>query len=250
MGIWFKKSEASTAAHTAPPSAQVSAEHTFNAHDIRNIVSSLSLLADQLTLSHDPHARQVGDRIGRASDRLIEMTGRAITAFGPGAEVFTLKRVLDDVEAIVSQAATPGVALSFFADDDIQLGPDTAQVFRIICNLSLNAVTAMNKRGVGELHVFSHVDAEFIDVFVMDTGPGLFSGRTGAARAVTVQASPKQALKSGSVKSGSGLGLLIALQLATEIDAELDILTSDAGGSSFRLRLSVPSAGHKLSHAA
>ena len=250
MGIWFKKSDTQTVASASPQMAPMPAPNAFNAHDIRNVVSSLSLLADQLTTSPDPRARQVGDRLGRASDRLIDMTSSAITAFGPGAEVFTLKRVFDDVEAIVSQAAAPGIALSFFADDDIQLGQDTAQVFRIICNLSLNAVTAMNKRGVGELHVFSHVDAEFIDVFVMDTGPGLFSGNAEAARRVKIEAPPKQALKTSSAKSGSGLGLLIALQLATEIDAELDILTSDAGGSSFRLRLSIPSAGRKLSHAA
>ncbi|PPR21002.1 MAG: C4-dicarboxylate transport sensor protein DctB [Alphaproteobacteria bacterium MarineAlpha10_Bin2] len=109
---------------------------------------------------------------------------------------------------------------------DLSLWADRDQVYRILMNLTKNAVEAVSAQGPGgTVRVTGWRDGDCTLLEVADTGPGL----------------PEQSREhlfeafAGSV-GGTGLGLAIAHELTRNHGGALELLKSDPTGTVFRAR--------------
>src|SRR5690606_6402991 len=120
-------------------------------HDLRNILSTASLLADRIEGSTDP-------AVVRASPKLLNALSRAISlcestlAFGKAEEPpprltqFALRPMIDDlIEGEKLAAGEASCAVEFLIDvpPTLMLRADPEQLFRVVSNLVRNARQAI-----------------------------------------------------------------------------------------------------------
>ena len=116
--------------------------------------------------------------------------------------------------------------------EDLMAYLDPEQIFRVLLNLSRNAVLAMG--GKGEICFSAKTDPSGeIVVMVADNGPGI----PGPAREHLFVP-----FRAGS-KGGTGLGLAIARELLQAHGGDIRLSESDGDGTRFELRLGPLSTG-------
>lgn len=212
--------------HSRNIEAQIARNRNFalvwrmQAHDVRNIVTSLSLAAEELSQATDGRTRTLGKRVLRACDRITEVCQNAVA--GPAQDDATgLNDILRNVGELGASAAGHKTKVRCYGAVAVDLGQDGASVFRILSNLVTNAVVALNAARGGLVVIRSQRQGDRTVVMVEDSGTG---------------AAPRE--RGG----GSGLGLLIANALAQEIGATLERLHYGADGTAFRLTLASAAA--------
>ena len=185
----------------------------LQAHDIKNLAASLSLVADELCAAPDDRTRTLGERIARACGRIVETCGRG--AISPGNDMDqSLRGVIHDVCDIAQAAAHRQTQVSWECTDEINLGNRSRAIFRILANLVTNAVIALNRSHGGCISVSSLCISKRVLITVEDTGTGV---------------QPSEHSQSG------GLGLLIADALAQEIGVTLERVRYAADGTVYLL---------------
>jgi signal transduction histidine kinase len=106
---------------------------------------------------------------------------------------------------------------------------DPEQLYRVLSNLIRNARQALTATGAkGEISLNAHETDRAWIIDISDTGPGLPS---------KAQAHLFTPFQGGARKGGSGLGLAIASELVKGHGGQLQLLKTDATGTSFRLTL-------------
>ena len=199
-------------------------------HDMRNVLSSASLMSDRLTEADDPLVKRLAPKILRSLDRAVVYT-ESVLAYGRAQEAPPSKRAIDlhllveEVEEtlgfengeLMQGAVTMRCSNEIKPQTLVQADPD--QLFRAVLNLCRNAVQAMQGNDgpgmVSTLSISCEKTGNQIRLYVSDTGAGLpnaakdnlFTAFRGSARS-----------------GGTGLGLAIAREImqAHGGDAELD----------------------------
>lgn len=208
-----------------------SVEWRNSAHDIKNILASLSLIAEELADSDARRPQLLGTRLERGCARILEICAAQPATKGEEDEDLpqTVADVVGDVEQLANSLACENVHVSADACslelDDTQ----AAALFRVIANLVTNAVVAMEGIG-GEVLIRARSLKEALVVDVIDTGPGLFAEPCETA-APSRNKLPKR----------SGSGMTIAEVMARRINADLSVQSTGPAGTTFRL--SMPLAG-------
>lgn len=205
-------------------------------HDLRNILATAQLVSDRLAESEDPEVRRLTPSLIRAIDRAINLCTQTLN-FGsteelpPTYESFAVEALIDDVHVHIELPSDGRIAWRTDIDNGLGLNADREQVFRILLNLGRNAVQAMPQGGEIRIAAQRHDDRVLIDV--SDTGGGL-------------PAKAKQHLFqpfAGSARSGgTGLGLVIAQDLARGHGGDVSLIASDDTGTTFRLELPLVTA--------
>jgi signal transduction histidine kinase len=203
-------------------------------HDLRNMLATAQLFSDRMAESQDPAVQREAPKLMRALDRAIMLTTETLR-YGR----FRLADVVDEVAS-----ALPLALLRFEnrVDGSLLLEADPDQVYRILLNLTRNAVEALTGRdGVGGMLVVEGrrgSDGGII-IEVSDDGPGIPARiRThlfepfASARAESVQAPLKP-----SETGGTGLGLAISRELARAHGGDIMLVRSDPAGTVFRVIL-------------
>jgi signal transduction histidine kinase len=210
-------------------------------HDLRNILASASLFSDRLSGLSDPVAQRLAPRLVRTIDRAADYT-KSVLAYGKSGEAMPqrslvrLHRLCEDVaEALaldrddVNESAVEWINS---VDPQLEVEADSEQLFRILLNLSRNAVQAMENMVddalVKRLMISAHQNANEISILVSDTGPGipapardnLFTAFSGSRR-----------------NGGTGLGLAIAAELVRAHGGTITLLDDNAPGSRFEIVL-------------
>lgn len=209
-------------------------------HDLRNILSTATLLTDRLEASKDPGVARAAPKLVGALSRAINLCESTL-AFGKAEEPpprlnrFSLRPLVQEVVEAESLAAGQG-AVEFLIDIDpgLTLRADHEQLHRVLTNLARNARQAIEATGrPGSVEISARLDARQEDgtrvcIRVIDTGPGL----------------PKRArdnlfaaFQGGARKGGIGLGLAIAAELVRGHGGALEMVRSDEGGTEFRILL-------------
>ena len=198
-------------------------------HDLRNMLATAVVVSDRLATTEDPEIRKVSAPLLAALDRAINLCSQTLSfaraeepdpvrseiALAPLVDEVALMLPLGQIDAIQWRNDMPG---------DLVLWADRDQVYRILMNLTKNAVEAVSVQGPGgTVRVTGGRDGESIFIEVADTGPGLAK----QAREHLFEAF------SGSV-GGTGLGLAIADELARNHGGQLELLRSDPTGTVFR----------------
>lgn len=171
---------------------------------------------------HDAHAQVSNDHASHSAD--------SAKANARQDEEFDVAIVLRNVETMfVDEAQNKGVDLTFI--------PSTARVrtqplvlLRIVSNLVSNAVKYTDS---GRIVVGVRRTADHVSIEVHDTGPGM------SAADIDRLLLPYER---GSTKPGTGLGLALIHQLATENGINFDLKSKPGKGTTATIRLATASA--------
>ncbi|MEM1372000.1 MAG: HAMP domain-containing sensor histidine kinase [Pseudomonadota bacterium] len=197
-------------------------------HDIRHLVASVTLAAEELSNAADDRTRVLAGRILRAAHRIVDVNedGSRRAPEGHEGEPASLCAILEDLRSVAACLAGPAIRVSVFADHDIDCGLAGTTIFRILSNLVVNSVAVVNERGYGWVEVTTVRWGQAVHVLVSDSGPGLLSNK---------QASETGTRPGAQQRTPSGLGLIIAQSLALGAGLQLNLVSSSQTGTCFRL---------------
>ncbi|GAB5388170.1 MAG: HAMP domain-containing sensor histidine kinase [Alphaproteobacteria bacterium] len=199
-------------------------------HDLRNILSTASLLGERLETSSDPTVRKVAPRLVSALDRAVELCGQTldytrdgVIQIHPSEE--QVSRLIDAAWDELRQGFQTRVEWINVVPDHLKAKLDAGQFTRVVENLGRNALQAEANRVEWTAR---RNDDGMIELDCIDNGPGL------PPRAVDNLFQPF----AGSARAGgTGLGLAIAREVMRAHGGELALVSTDASGTTFRLSL-------------
>ncbi|MEE8173607.1 MAG: HAMP domain-containing sensor histidine kinase [Alphaproteobacteria bacterium] len=198
-------------------------------HDLRNMLATALVVSDRLAITEDPETRKVSAPLLAALDRAINLCTQTLSfarAEEPDAErgEFPLAPLVDEVALVLPKAQIEAIQWRNDVPDDLRLLADRDQVYRILMNLTKNAVEAVAVQGPGgTVRVTGWHEGENTTLEIAETGPGIPE----RAREHLFEAF------AGSV-GGTGLGLAIAFELTRNHGGRLELLKSDPTGTVFR----------------
>jgi signal transduction histidine kinase len=206
-------------------------------HDLRAILATARLVSDGLATSAAPEVRRVAPRLFEAIDRAVALCTRTLDFSREGAPPFAPTRF-----ALLPLIGEIGPALATGRDDvavvsevsaDLMVLADRDQLYRVLLNLSQNAVEA----GAKQLRFTAAAADGMLVVDVADDGHGL------PPRAVENLFRPFF----GSARpGGSGLGLAIARELMRAQGGDLVLGETTGSGTVFRLTLPAPAEAARI----
>lgn len=214
-------------------------------HDLRNLISPLMLLPDQLRLRIEPghQARPLCDKLQQGMRRLADVTEDLLT-LGRRRQV---RLEPTDLNLVVRAAldglgeAPPTLSMALvFAPDVPRVVGAPGQLARAFANLFANARDAMNDQGVLGVRT-SRVDLPsprgplrpgcYAVVEVSDTGSGILPGQLDHIF------EPYFTTKAGGTSSGSGLGLAIVHGIVSDHQGTVSVKSEVGRGTSFTVSI-------------
>tara|TARA_R110000787_G_scaffold4726_24_gene18002 strand:+ start:7322 stop:8752 length:1431 start_codon:yes stop_codon:yes gene_type:complete len=199
-------------------------------HDLRNSLASAQLVSDVLARSEDPRVQKAAPRLERALERAISLATDTLDYGKATPQAARIERV--SLHSILEEAAGEALATHPGADwhntvpVDAKVNADPDHLHRILSNLIRNAAEAMSAQSDGAARITAALSEHGLDL--TDTGPGLpesargnlFKPFVGSAR-----------------RNGTGLGLVIARELAQGMGGDLVLASTGPDGTMFRLTL-------------
>jgi len=207
-------------------------------HDLRNMLASAQLVSDQLSTVRDPRVQRFAPKLLRALERAIEFCqstlsyGRAQEA-PPVRKMVPLEPLVEDVRENLGLQGQQNIGWIVSVERGIDIDADHEQIFRVLLNLSRNAVQALEARAPNDalrdqVRITGRREGGVVVIEVADTGPG-FSPR---AKEHLFEAF------SGSTRpGGTGLGLAIAAELIRAHGGEIRLVEGTIGAT---FRLTIP----------
>ena len=211
-------------------------------HDLRNVLTSASLVSDRLASDADERVAKMGERLTRAIDRGVKLTRDVLNFSSTGSERAELTTVR--LSTLLGEVA--GDTLGNFGvgprkidfinnvSSEVRVTADSDFTYRIFQNLFRNAAQAMagmrDDAAKRELTVESDIRGDQLCVSVIDTGPGIPK---------KVKESLFAAFSSGSGHGSTGLGLTISKELSETQGGELSLLRSTENGTTFEVMLNL-----------
>lgn len=215
------------------------------AHEVRSPISAIGLNVEML---EDIVSKCSGPTMGDAGELLRGIRAEVKRLAGLTDEYLTFARLprarpaedsinemLEELAAFVrGEAERRGVALEVDLDPLVPLFSfDRDLLRRCVLNLIKNG-TAATPRG-GRVRVVSRLDGGWVEVTVADTGGGIEARHAGRLFEPFFTTKPR----------GTGLGLVIARQIAEEHGGSLTWENAPGGGARFALRLPMKGAARE-----
>ena len=190
-------------------------------HDLRNMLSSILLVTEQLESSADPQVAQVAPVVIRATEQATELCQNMLDYLSelppPAPESLYMPAVMDEL------SATAEIRLHYSGPDNLFI--DRMMLFRIFLNLLRNAQDAGAKQMTIDVWQTGHLAV----IDISDNGPGIDN---------SIRERIFSAFTSGR-SSHIGLGLAICLDLALALEGRLSLARTSNEGCAFRLQLPV-----------
>lgn len=208
-------------------------------HDLRNILTTTTLLADRMEGSDDPMVQRNAEKLVNSLSRAVNLCESTLT-FGkaeelaPEMSLFPVRLMLEDVlEAEELAAEGQELAFELEAPEGLRIEADEEQIFRVVSNLVRNARQVLTTRGgPGKIAVKSWKDSEAVHIRISDDGPGV------PKRAIEHMFKPFE----GSARAGgTGLGLAISAELIKGHGGSLELLDNSEIGATFEIKLPLQS---------
>ena len=203
-------------------------------HDLRNILSTARLMSDSLADSEVPEVKRVTPRLLAAIDSAVALCARTLSFTREGAPPlrrsrFALAGLVEEIAELVEPRGEDGTRLVDKVPPTLMVEADREQLFRVILNLSRNAIEA----GARQVAITADSDAEWLVIAISDDGPGLPpKARDNLFRPFAGSARP----------GGTGLGLAIAREILRAHGGDVTLADSTAAGTVFHLRLPAAAA--------
>ena len=199
-------------------------------HDLRNSLASAQLVSDVLARSEDPRVQKAAPRLERALERAISLATQTLdygkaTPQAARMEPVSLHAMLEE-SAAEALAIHSGVGWDNKVPANIKVSADPDHLHRIISNLVRNAAEAMAPQAEGGSRIIASLSPQGLDL--ADTGPGLPD---------SARENLFKPFAGSSRSSGTGLGLVIARELAQGMGGDLVLANTGPEGTVFRLSL-------------
>ncbi|MGB0353331.1 MAG: sensor histidine kinase, partial [Paracoccaceae bacterium] len=217
--------------------AQMGAAVAKISHDLRNILTTASLMADRLEGSDDPAVQRTAPKLLQSLSRAVNLCEGTL-AFGRAQEpppalarVNAAGLLRDVVESESLGPDAEAIEFDVSVETGLTLRCDAEQIFRVLSNLIRNArqaIAAQGGAGVIRISAQAAPNEDGWDIRIRDTGPGL------PEKALEHLFKPFQG---GARKGGSGLGLAIAAELVRGHGGALTLECSTSEGTEFRIWL-------------
>ncbi len=203
-------------------------------HDLRNLLTTAQLLADRIEMSSDPAVKRSAPKLVNSLSRAIALCERTL-AFGraeeppPRLEAARLAPLIEEVVHNECLLAGEKVSIRARVAPDLVVRADSDQLFRVLTNLVRNAAQAIDGAvAAGEVVVSAERAEAGVVITVSDTGPGL---------PPKARENLFQPFRGGARQGGSGLGLVIAAEIAKGHGGALTLASTGPEGTVFRLTL-------------
>jgi signal transduction histidine kinase len=204
-------------------------------HDLRNMLASAQLISDRLAMVNDPTVQKFAPKLIASLDRAIEFCVQTLK-FGrvqespPRRERLNLHPLVEEIIESTAIQASSRVVLFNEVAPDLIVDADRDHLFRILMNLTRNAVEALeqalsgDRQREGSVRLAAHRSGANVVITVKDNGPGiprkardhLFEAFQGSGR-----------------PGGTGLGLVIASELARAHGGEIRLVATSSAGTEF-----------------
>jgi signal transduction histidine kinase len=207
-------------------------------HDLRNLLSSAQLFSERLAKISDPHVQRFAPKLMVALERAIAFC-QSTLSYGrvqeppPDRRLLPLEPLVEDVRETLGLDSAARLRWVAAVERGLTVDADPDQLFRILLNLTRNAMQALETRdakdpGRDQIRVTGRREGAVVVIEVSDTGPGLSE----KARAHLFEAFQ------GSTRTGSvGLGLAIVAELVRAHGGEIRLVEGTIGAT---FRLSIP----------
>lgn len=209
-------------------------------HDLRNVLTSAQLVSDRLATNTDERVAKMGERLTRAIDRGVKLTGEVLNfsqskEAPPDFQDVRISLLLGEAAGdTLSSFGTGARKISFqnHVPSELQVRADPDHTYRIFHNLFRNAAQAMSGLRDDMATRILSAEAETIDglvkITVHDTGGGL---------PPKAQLHLFKAFASSSGSGNTGLGLTISKELAEAQGGDLEMVSTGADGTVFSVTL-------------
>jgi signal transduction histidine kinase len=199
-------------------------------HDLRGLLTSAQLISERLARIADPQVQRFAPNLVRALERCTAYC-RSTLSYGraqeppPDRRPVLLMELVEEVREMLGLQPDSRICWITSVERGLTVDADRDQLFRVLMNLSRNALQALESRGLrqpecDQIRITGRREGAVVVIEVADTGPG-FSEQ---ARAHLFQ--PFQ----GSTRSGgTGLGLVIAEELVRAHGGEIRLVDGTIG---------------------
>src|SRR3984885_1625542 len=219
-------------------------------HDLRNLLASAQLFSDRLAKIPDPGVQRFAPKLMHALERAIAFC-QSTLSYGrlqeppPDRRQILLEPLVEEVHETLNLPPDSPIRWISAVERGLMVEADYDQLFRILLNLSRNAVQAMEGQaresranrdpGRDQIRVTGRREGSVVVIEVSDTGPG-FSEKA--------QAHLFEAFQGSTRTGGTGLGLAIAAELVRAHGGEIRLVEGTIGAT---LRLTIPDRAVELS---
>jgi len=215
-------------------------------HDLRNLLGSAQLISDRMSSLSDPEVQRFAPKLMRALERAIAFC-QSTLSYGrlqeppPDRKPILLQPLVEEVHETLGLGPDASIRWISAVERGLMVEADYDQLFRILVNLSRNAVQALESRatccdpGRDQIRITGRREGAVVVVEVSDTGPG-FSERARAHLFEAFQGSTRT--------GGAGLGLAIAAELVRAHGGDIRLVEGTIGAT---LRLTIPDRAVELS---
>ena len=190
-------------------------------HDMRNVLSSATLVADTLIASEDPRVRRAAPHVVRSLEQSVALCQSMLDYLAetpvPEPEIITMP------DLAAETATDSGLAVDYSGPDQICL--DRNMMARILLNLARNAAAA----GAARITIDIWRAGRLGVIDIADDGPGIPRAQW---EDLFLAFRSRQ-------RGGTGLGLAIARDLAVAQGGNLKLTRSTDDGSEFRMQLPI-----------
>ena len=190
-------------------------------HDMRNVLSSATLVADTLIASEDPRVRRAAPHVVRSLEQSVILCQSMLDYLAetpiPEPDIITMP------DLAAETATDSGITVNYSGPDQLYL--DRTMMACILLNLARNAAAA----GAGQISIDIWRAGRLGVVDIADDGPGIPRGQW---EDLFLAFRSRQ-------RGGTGLGLAIARDLAVAQGGNLKLTRSTDDGSEFRLQLPI-----------
>lgn len=197
-------------------------------HDLRNMLSTATLISDRLAMSQDPEVQRITPTLVRAIDRAAALCSTTLnfTRETPPLrlEPLAIADLVRDVEAGVPASELGSLRVHMTEGGGLMVRGDRDQMFRALANLIGNAAAA----GAGRVTVAARRRDRQVVLDIGDDGPGIPPDGIGKLF---------QPFQFSSRKDGSGLGLTIARDIVQAHGGRLTLAHTGPDGTVFRIEL-------------
>ena len=202
-------------------------------HDLRNMLSSAQLLSDRLIAIKDPTVQRLVPKLIASLDRAIRLCAQTLN-YGQAQETPPRRKrfaLAPLVAEIGDSLGLPRQRIGWAVEVEpmLEVDADRDQLYRVLSNLTRNAVQVLESEGEaeGEIIVAGRREGAVTVIEVADTGPGV----TERARAHLFEA-----FQGSARKGGTGLGLAIAHELVQAHGGQIALINNE-GGATFRVTI-------------
>jgi signal transduction histidine kinase len=213
-------------------------------HDLRNLLTTAQLFSDRLARLPDPHVQRFAPKIMRALERAVAFCESTLS-YGrvqetpPDRRMIALEPLVEEVRETLGLEADGPTRWIGAVERGLMVDADPDQLFRVLLNLSRNAVQALESRaardpGRDQVRITGRREGAVVVIEVSDTGPGI----PAQARAHLFEA-----FQGSTRTGGTGLGLAIAAELVRAHGGDIRLVEGTIGAT---FRLTIPDRAVEL----